>query len=437
MRAAGLALGVRDREAAGGVPSPALGERLRAEARRLGTPLYAYDGRQLEADARAVARAFPDPWVRLYSVKANPVPGVVARVAALGFGASAVSRGEGSLALRAGLPPSSVALEGVGKSPADLRWTVDLAASGRPLLWVSVESPEEAADLARLARRWLRTDQVLDALVRINPDVEPDTHEGLAVGRRESKFGLSPEEASSVLATLGPQGPVRWRGVHVHAGSQLRSVEAWSEAVRAALEVFARHAGALPHWDTLDLGGGFPVDPWEEVPGPDAFAQAAAAVLREVPEERRPARLAVEPGRAVVARAGWLVARVLHVRRREPAGGRQVVLDAGMTELVRPALYGARHPIVALTSHGRPADPGLPVAECVVEGPVCESTDRLGVALLPPLRRGDLVAVGHAGAYASAMSSTYNGRPRPPEVLLEPDGSRTVLRRRATLRSLA
>ena len=148
-----------------------------------------------------------------------------------------------------------------------------------------------------------------------------------------------------------------------------------------------------------------------------------------MPEDRRPTRLAIEPGRALVARAGWLVASVLHVRER---GGRQVVIDAGMTELIRPALYGARHPIVALTSQGRAVTAGdaIPVEPARVEGPICESTDALGVHDLPPLRRGDLVAISDAGAYAASLASTYNGRPRVPQVFIELDGQLRLARRR-------
>jgi diaminopimelate decarboxylase len=150
--------------------------------------------------------------------------------------------------------------------------------------------------------------------------------------------------------------------------------------------------------------------------------------------------MAIEPGRALVARAGWLVARVLHVRERgEPSGDgaiRQVVLDAGMTELVRPALYGATHPMFAMTSLGRSVTGDEDLSNAVVDGPICESTDRFGTAILPALERGDLVAIGLAGAYASAMFSSYNGRPRPPEVLIEPGGGRSVLRRRGSLLAL-
>jgi diaminopimelate decarboxylase len=191
----------------------------------------------------------------------------------------------------------------------------------------------------------------------------------------------------------------------------------------------------LPDFDTLDAGGGFPVamNSRETVPAPEHFARAAEAEIAELPAGARPTRLAVEPGRAVVAACGWLVGRVLHVRQRDP---RIVVLDTGMTELVRPALYGALHPMLALTSLGRPTDNATTSAGLVrVDGPICESTDTLGTADFPPLTRGDLVAIGVAGAYASSMASTYNGRPRPPEVAVD-DGRLTLLRRRASVSSL-
>ena len=150
-------------------------------------------------------------------------------------------------------------------------------------------------------------------------------------------------------------GPLRPRGIHLHVGSQLRAVDAWRDAVRRGLAVVGLLRGGLAAFDTLDVGGGFPVMPLgESAPDPERFAREVPALLAAVPEDRRPTRLAIEPGRALVARAGWLVASVLHVRDR---GGRQVVIDAGMTELIRPALYGARHPIVALTSLGRSIAP--------------------------------------------------------------------------------
>jgi len=365
-------------------------------------------------------------------VKANDVAGVAARIFGRGWGANVVSRGEWAVARRAGVPNDRITLEGVGKTDADLRAAVRAGADGRPLRWVAIESVDEATTLARLAARE-RT--VVEVLLRLNPDVTPETHASLSVGLGASKFGMSEAEIGhAVDAVGGSDGRLRLRGLQVHVGSQLGAIDAWRDATRRALALLALLRGSLPDFDTVDLGGGFPVAPLDQPsPAPEHFAREVPALLEAIPADRRPARMAIEPGRALVARAGWLVARVLHVRDR---GGRQLVLDAGMTELIRPALYGARHGVVALTSLGRPTD-GREVSEAAaVHGPICESTDELGEHALPPLRRGDLTAIRDAGAYAASLSSTYNGRPRPPQVLLEPDGRLVVVRRRGTLASL-
>ena len=416
---------------------------LRAAARRYGTPLFVTDLATLDAACWGVREAFPDPVVRQYSVKANDVPAVIAEVAARGFGANVVSRGEWALARRAGVPNERITLEGVGKTPADLREAARAAAAGTALRWVAIESPEEAEALAMAARRAgeagagarLR----VDVLYRLNPDVTPETHAGLAVGSGAAKFGMTETEIGAAIeAGGGPDGPLVPRGIHLHVGSQLGAVDAWRDAVRKALALAALWRGSIDTFDTVDLGGGFPILPADQPsPAPERFARELPALLEAVPEDRRASRLAIEPGRALVARAGWLVARVLHVRDRD---GRQVVLDAGMTELIRPALYGARHPIVALTSLGREVGghgAGGPATEPAhVEGPICESTDSLGTHDLPPLRRGDLVAVADAGAYAASLGSTYNGRPRPPQVLRANDGTLTLGRRRGSIAAL-
>ncbi len=421
--------------AAAALVKPTLAEAATRAVARHGSPLYLYDLARLRRDARAVQAAFADPWLRLYSLKANGLPPLVRRICSEGFGASAVSGGELSLAERAGVAAAATTLEGIGKSQHDLALAARQAAEGRPLLWVSLESADEAAALAGLLRaagRRLRQ----DVLVRVNPAVAPETRTGLAVGAGASKFGVPAEELPAVIeAGGGPGGALRWRGIHLHIGSQLGAVDAWRSAFRLGLRLLELQRASLTDFDTLDAGGGFPapLDETSTVPPPARFAAEAAAELERLPPASRPARLAVEPGRAVVAGCGWLVGRVLHVRRREPA---VVVIDAGMTELIRPALYGAHHPLVALTVGGRPAagSDAAPVA-VRVDGPVCESTDTFGQASLPPVGRGDVVAIGAAGAYASAMFSTYNGRPRPPEIAW--DGRRLIiLRRRASERSL-
>jgi diaminopimelate decarboxylase len=389
---------------------------------------------QLDAAARELRAAFPDPWLRHYSVKANDVPAIVGRLAADtgpgGLGANVVSRGEWRIAAAAGIPNERITLEGIGKTDADLRAAVAAARADAPVRWVAVESADEASALARMAAA---AGIELDVLARLNPDVSPETDPGLAVGVGGSKFGMTETELTG-LVERGPDGPLRWRGIHLHVGSQLGAVDAWRDAVRRGLAVLALVRGTLPEFDTLDLGGGFPVAPRGVAsPSPARFARELPDLLAATPDDRRPARLAIEPGRFLVARAGSLLARVLHVRERGEVP--LVVIDAGMTELIRPALYGARHPIVALTSLGRPIDPEsvTELRRTRVDGPICESTDMLGDHELPTLRRGDLVAIRDAGAYAAAQSSTYNGRPRPAQVLVEANGSLTLARARGRI----
>ncbi len=309
------------------------------------------------------------------------------------------------------------------------------AAVGDPIRWIAIESLDEAEALARIARTLPRS-RPLDVLFRLNPEVAPETHHGLAVGAAASKFGMTAWDLSAAVEVVAGAAALVPRGVHLHVGSQLGAVDAWRDGVRRALALVALISGTRPDFDTLDLGGGFPVSPEDATgPSPERFARELPDLLAQIPPERRPRRLAIEPGRFLVARAGHLVGRVLHARERD---GRQVVLDVGMTELIRPALYDAWHEVTALTSLGRPVTASLSAAADAtrVDGPICESTDHLGEHRLPPLRRGDLVAIHDAGAYAASMGSTYNGRPRPPQVILEPDGRLTLARRRGRLEAL-
>ena len=420
-------------------PLPRLAPILRAAAARFGTPVQVTDAVALEAAAASVRAAFPDPWLRAFSVKANDVAGIVARVTSLGFGANVVSRGEWAVARRAGVPNDRVTLEGVGKSDGDLRAACRAAADGAPVRWIAIESLDEAEALVAVASRSLGRGGAarLDVLFRLNPEVTPETHHGLAVGAATSKFGMTADELSAAVEVVERTSGLVPRGIQLHVGSQLGAVDAWRESVRRGLALLALLGGTRGEFDTLDVGGGFPVLPLgEAAPGPARFARELQALIDAIPADRRPGRLAIEPGRALVARAGFLLARVLHVRER---GGRQIVLDAGMTELIRPALYDAVHGIDALTSLGRAVDAAGAAQDLEparVEGPICESTDHLGDHRFPSLRRGDLVAIRDAGAYAASLASTYNGRPRPPQVIAEPDGSLTLARRRGSLASL-
>jgi diaminopimelate decarboxylase len=412
---------------AGLPPLPrALRDDLARAAATFGTPLYVVQTGEVVRAAAAVEDAFPEPWIRQYSLKANDLPAVTELLAARGWGANVVSSGEWAHARAAGVPSERTTFEGVGKTDDDLRAVVEEAATGTSLRWVAAESSDELVRLAELHRA--RCEQAghdvdLPVLLRLNPDVQPETAPGLAVGLAASKFGLSAADLEELAtAPLWTRG-LRLCGVHVHMGSRLRDVAAWAEAGCRAARLLARvrevYTGAGTP-DTVDFGGGFPA--YGAAPAPGDFAAALHSALDRAGLELPPVA-AIEPGRVVIGAAGWLVAGVLHTRMR--GQDRQVILDAGMTELIRPALYGSRHAVTALGDGAEAGSEGGPehLDDVVVEGAVCESTDTFGVHPLPPLRRGDLVVLHEAGAYGASFSSRYNGRPPAPEALLWPDGT--------------
>ncbi|HEY3165117.1 MAG TPA: hypothetical protein VGJ71_12195, partial [Candidatus Limnocylindrales bacterium] len=300
---------------------PAIAPALRTAAERFRTPLYLTDEATVAAAATELREAFPGPWIRQYSVKANDVAAVIAVVTGdgRGLGANVVSLGEWAGARRAGVANGRISLEGVGKTDADLAAAVRAAASGDPLLWIAIESADEAeALLVRALRAGLgRAGRPpIEVLLRLNPDVAPETHAALAVGAGGSKFGMTETELSATAERLAAGGgAVLPRGIHLHVGSQLGAVDAWRDAVRRGLAVLGLIRGGLPAFDTLDVGGGFAVQPLgEAAPRPERFARELPALIDAIPADRRPTRFAVEPGRFLVARAGWLVGRVLHVR---------------------------------------------------------------------------------------------------------------------------
>ena len=405
--------------------SPATARALVQAGRSYGTPCYVTDLSEVDRRVREVRSAFPDPWICQYSLKANPLPAIVALLAERGLGANVVSSGEWASARMAHVPNDRVTFEGIGKTDAELRSAVEAAAAGEPLRWLTVESTDEARVLGELARRAkLEPDShPLPILLRLNPAVAPETHSGFRVGATASKFGMAAAELRRlVTANLETDTGVRVRGVHVHVGSQLNATAAWTAAAVKACRLVRELSRLDSGIDTVDIGGGFPSGE-SPAPSPADFREQLDAALARA-RVGLPPHAAVEPGRYLVAAAGWLVASVLHVRQRH--GVPQVVIDASLAELIRPALYGVRHAVLPLVSSGGAGshDP----RPTLVEGAVCESTDSFGIHPLPSLVRGDLVVLEGTGAYAASMFSHYNGRPRPPEVFLQPDGSLRLAR---------
>ncbi|MHB1501597.1 MAG: diaminopimelate decarboxylase family protein [Candidatus Dormibacteria bacterium] len=393
-------------------------------ADRFGTPCYVTDLRELDRCAAELELAFPQPWVRQYSLKANPLPALVARLARGGAGANVVSAGEWAAARAAGVPNRLISLEGIGKTDAELQAAVDAAAAGDPLRWLTVESSDEMEALGHMAHACGlgESGAPVDVLLRLNPAVIPETRADFRVGALASKFGMPEAELRRlIVADVTRRSGLRVRGVHVHVGSQLQGTAAWAMAAVSACRLVTEMSMLDDALDTVDLGGGFPASAPQAL-APLAFRADLDRRLVQA-EVALPRNAAVEPGRYLVASAGWLVARVLHVRHREPLP--QVVIDASMAELIRPALYGARHELLPLEVAGGSAGAWVPTQ---VEGAVCESTDTFGTHHLPLLSRGDLVVLAQTGAYGSSMFSPYNGRPRPPEILIERDGSVSLAR---------
>jgi len=384
-------------------------------AAAVGTPVYVYSAAVLGDRYRAIDAAFDGyPHALHYALKANSTLAIARLLRALGASADANSIWEIDVARRAGFEPSQIVFTGVGKSPEELECAVSL-----PLKAINVESAGELARVEAIAARIGRPARVA---IRLNPDIDAQSHPHISTGLKINKFGVPVDEARALLQTLGTRPSLALVAVHVHVGSQITSLDPLKRAaaLAAALSIELRGEGFPLEY--VDLGGGLGVSyDGREVPSAREYV---AALVGEVRRSGLP--IVLEPGRAIAAPAGVLVARVVDVKPRDEASD-FAIIDAGMTELLRPALYGAFHaiePVVATPATERRYE---------IVGPVCESSDVVGRdRLLPPLAPGDLVAIRDAGAYGAAMASNYNRRPLPAEVLVD-EGDWRVIRRRQTI----
>jgi diaminopimelate decarboxylase len=402
-------------------------------ARRFGTPLYLYSAGTLRLHYRKLAEAFAalEPLV-CYSVKTCSNIHILRLLAQEGSGFDIVSGGELYRVLEAGGDPGRCCYAGVGKTDAEIRFALE-----KGIRMFNVESEQELENLARLAAETGRRPR---AALRVNPDVDPKTHRYITTGKKETKFGIDIERAERVfrsfLASPGARH-VDLSGIDMHIGSQIKTVEPYVQAVTKVLALVRalRVGGATI--SVLDIGGGFAAD-YEDQEAPDAavFAAALTPLLKDAGVD-----LVMEPGRFIAGNSGILVTQVQYVK---DGGDRRFVLcDSGMHQLIRPALYGSYHHIWPVEP-GEKFSPKLRTRDEVfqgmelvdVVGPICESTDFFAKdRYLPPVARGDLLAVFSAGAYGMAMASEYNSFPRPAEVLVE-GGEARLIRRRGTYADL-
>jgi diaminopimelate decarboxylase len=380
-----------------------------------GTPVYVYSAAVLRERYGAVDRAFGGyPHAIHYALKANSTLAVARLLRAMGSGADANSMWEIEVARRAGFLPSAIVFTGVGKSPAELECAVALG-----LKAINVESAGELARIEAIAARLGRDARVA---IRVNPDIDAQSHPHISTGLRINKFGLGRDHAAELFRSIAARPALRLVAVHLHVGSQITSLEPLRSAARAAAglsQILLADGFPLEY---VDLGGGLGIAYDDRQP--PAIEQYVEALVEEVRNTNLP--VVVEPGRVIAGPAGALVARVTDVKPRDRES-EFAIIDAGMTELLRPALYGAYHRIEPI--HDRAAEERL----YEVVGPVCESSDVIGRdRRLPRIEVGDLVAIRDAGAYGSVMASNYNRRPLPCEVLVD-GGAWTVIRRRQTI----
>ena len=385
-------------------------------ARQFGTPAYVYSRAAIESAYREFAEACAGRDVLIcYSAKANSNLAVLNLLARLGSGFDIVSGGELARVLAAGGSAAKTVFSGVGKSEAELRGALEAG-----VLCFNIESE---AELDRLASIAAGAGKIAPVSLRVNPDVDPRTHPYIATGLRESKFGIAYDAALAVYRKAAKLPGVRVTGIDVHIGSQITEIAPFVAALEKILEFVDRLEAAGVHLDHLDLGGGLGIRYHDENPPPlEDYLDGLFRCLRG-----RKIRVLFEPGRSLVGNTGLLLTRVEYLKHGSAKNF--AVVDAGMNDLVRPALYDAWHEILPVSRREGTA------RRYDVVGPVCESADFLAKERDLTAAAGDLLAIMSAGAYGMVMSSNYNSRPRPPEVMV--DGSRTFLvRERESVASL-
>jgi diaminopimelate decarboxylase len=386
-----------------------------------GTPAWIYSAATMRARSRALSGAMVDAGLDLqvhYAVKANDSRAVLALFAAEGAGADVVSGGELLKARQAGIQAGRIVYSGVGKSEQELR-----LALGEDIGQINVESAEELAMLSALAAAAGRTARIA---LRVNPDVDAGTNDKIATGRAEDKFGIPYADAVSLYTHAAGLPGIEPVGLATHIGSQILALAPYRDAfARIADLVVALRAQGL-RVNTVDCGGGLGIAYRNEAaPSPAGLAACIKAAFGKLD-----VRLAIEPGRWLVGPAGVLLASVVLVKQTR--GDPFVVLDAGMNELVRPAMYDAWHGIVPVSA----TDAAAPANPASVVGPVCESSDTFARnRLLPGLAPNAVLAILDAGAYGAVMSSTYNARPLAAEVWVD-NGGWSVIRDRQPIETL-
>lgn len=384
---------------------------LKEIARQVGTPFYCYSSDKLTRNFEAYRSALADVnGTVCYSIKANPNLSVVAALARLGSGADVVSAGEMYVAIKAGIAADKIVFSGVGKTEAELNEAVRLG-----ILQINAESAAEVEMINRIA---VAQGKQANVALRVNPDVDALTHVKITTGTKENKFGVPWQEAHELYRKAAQMPGIRLVGIAVHIGSQLLDLEPFRLAfTKIASMVRALEADGIT-LQNIDLGGGMGINYNVELPPTcEAYAQVVRETLGDLHKH-----IIVEPGRSIAGNAGILVTQVICSKSNGEKNF--IIVDAGMNDLVRPALYDAWHTILPVHKQGVP-----PVIADIV-GPICESGDVFArERIIEPVQAGGLLAIMCAGAYGASMSSIYNFRPLVPEVMVHGDQFAVVRKR--------
>jgi len=383
----------------------------------VGTPVYIYSAKTIRRHYKVFEKSFSNiDHLICYSVKANSNIAIISLLKQLGSGADIVSAGELKRALKAGIDPKKIVFSGVGKTPEEIEFAL-LA----DILMFNVESLEELETLGEIAKK---LEKKAPFALRINPDIDPQTHPYIATGIKRSKFGI-PEEFVIEAYKKAKESPYLYPiGIDAHIGSQITSISPFVSALSRLKKIWEELINLGFELKYLDIGGGLGiVYENEEPPLPQEYADA---IIKEGKDLK--ATIILEPGRVIVGNAGILVTKVLYTK--ENILKKFVIVDAAMNDLIRPAFYQAYHKII-------PVEEKYEEFEVVdVVGPICESSDFFAKERkLPKVKKGDFLAIMSAGAYGFVMSSNYNSRPRPPEVLVDED-KYYIIRKRETIEDL-
>lgn len=388
---------------------------LAAIAAAVDTPCYVYSRRVLLERATAFLRSAGERALVCYAVKANGNPALIKTLAGLGFGADVTSGGELFLARHAGIAPAKTIYSGVGKKRGEI--AAALEAGIRAL---HVESEMELGVVAEEAERLGR---VASIGVRVNPNISAETHPYISTGLHGHKFGVPRDRAVAMLHTAAGHPWLRPVGLAAHIGSQITDLDPFAQSAAFLLALAEELRTDGIRIDYIDAGGGLGIDYQTTAPAISAWVETVARPVQAAGYD-----LVLEPGRSIVGPTGALLTRATYTK--DQGAKRFVIVDAGMTDLIRPTLYQAHHPILPVRESDGPEAP------VDIVGPICETSDYLARERpLPEVAAGDLLAVLHAGAYGFAMSSNYNGRVRPAEVLVDGD-TFVVIRRRQGVEAL-